>query len=103
MVEYLNQVSIGSLLTFVGGVFFVIGGLASAWVIWRLRSDEAWKKIAERRGVEIIDLEKEVARLTKKHSDSESDCERYEQRYSRAQAKVDWYERRYGPIPPDAL
>lgn len=94
---------INSVLTVLGLVAFALGSLAVGWVVWRLKSDEAWKQVAERRKTRVEELEEELGRLTRKFELSESDCERFEQRYFRELAKVEWYEKRHGPIPPDSL
>lgn len=97
------QASFSYLLTALGLVAFCIGSVAVGWVVWQLKGDEAWKKVAERRKERLAELEQENARLEKKLERSDGDCERFEQRYYRELAKVEWYEKHHGPIPPDAL
>lgn len=97
------QASINYFLTLLGLVSFCIGALAVGWVVWRLKSDETWKRVAEQRKERVADLEKELERVKGRLTRSDDDCERFEQRYFRELAKNEWYEKRHGPIPPDAL
>lgn len=95
--------SLNGILTALGPIAFAVGSLAVGWVIWRLKSDETWKQVAERRKVRTEELEKELDKLRGKLDHLEIDCERFEQRYFRELAKVEWYEKKHGLIPPDAL
>jgi hypothetical protein len=89
------------ILTIAGAITLVTGGLAGFVFALRIKSDDSWRQIAERRSARITDLEKENERLETKCLHLDTQNEILTTREARERAKCEWYENRYGSIPTD--
>jgi hypothetical protein len=89
-----------SLAWIVGGLGFAVGCLAFLIATWQARSEETWRKIAERRLTSLQEEKASKEEWKERCKSAELENDRLIARSGRERAKLEWYESRYGPVPP---
>lgn len=84
-----------------GALMFLVGLPLLVWAAWRIKKEDSWQRIAERRLARLGDAEAEREKVARELEQKEEKWELHFQEHSRTLARLDKYERLYGALPPD--
>lgn len=97
----LESTDVVTVAAILGALLFFVGLVVMVWAALRIKKEDSWKQIAERRGVRLVDAEAEKVKVERELEQKEARWELHFQEHSRTLAQLDRYTRTYGELPPD--
>lgn len=88
---------------FIGSIVILAGIIALFVAAFRIKSEDSWRKIAEKRLAALEDEEKEKEKWKRRAESAEIEVEKLTSRTARDRATIDRYESKYGylQLPDD--